>query len=79
MFLDTEAAFPYCNRSIKKSCVIWFGSSSVGIGAAYFVQGWFVSVLAKSSASSVLPLSIGTEASIELKFIEKCIAVGYKI
>ena len=33
----------------------------------------------QSSASSVLPLSIETEASIELKFMEKFIAVKYKI
>ena len=33
-FLDIEAAFPYCNRTIKKACVIGLGSTSVDIDAA---------------------------------------------
>ena len=35
MFLETEAAFPYCNWSIKMARIIWFGSKSVDIGPAY--------------------------------------------
>ena len=35
MFLDTEAAFPYCNWSIKMARIIWFGSTSVDIGPSY--------------------------------------------
>ena len=39
MFLQTEAAFPYCNWSIKKARIIWFGSTSVDIGPAN-VNNW---------------------------------------
>ena len=39
MFLETEAAYPYCNWSIKMARVIWFGSTSVDIGPAY-VNNW---------------------------------------
>ena len=39
MFLETEAAFPYCNWSIKISRIIWFGSTSVDIGPAY-LNNW---------------------------------------
>ena len=39
MFLETEAAFPYCNWSIKMSRIIWFGSTSAEIGQAY-VNSW---------------------------------------
>ena len=35
MFLETEAAFPYCNWSIKMSRTIWFGSTSGVKGPAY--------------------------------------------
>ena len=38
-FLETEAAFPYCNWSIKMARIIWFGSRSVDIGPAY-VNNW---------------------------------------
>ena len=30
MVLETEAAFPYFNWSIKMARIIWFGSASVG-------------------------------------------------
>ena len=39
MFLETEAAFPYCNWSIKMARIIWFGSTSVDIVPAY-VNNW---------------------------------------
>ena len=39
MFLGNEAAFPYYNRSIKKTRIIWFGSISVDVFAAY-VNNW---------------------------------------
>ena len=29
MFLETEASFPYCNRSTKMAGIIWLGSTSV--------------------------------------------------
>ena len=32
MFLEKEAAFLYCNWSIKMARIIWFGSTSVDIG-----------------------------------------------
>ena len=38
-FLETEAAFPYCNWSIKIARIIWFGPTSVGRGPAY-VNNW---------------------------------------
>ena len=39
MFLETEAAFPYCNWSINIARIICFGSTSVDIGPAY-VNNW---------------------------------------
>ena len=39
MFLETEAAFSYCNWSIKMARIIWFGSTSVDIGPAY-LNNW---------------------------------------
>ena len=39
MFLETEAAFPYCNWSLKMTRNIWFGLTSVDIGQAY-VNNW---------------------------------------
>ena len=39
LFLDTEAAFPYCNRSIKISLVIWCGSRC-GKMIAEYVNNW---------------------------------------
>ena len=39
IFLETEAAFPYCNWSIKMTRITWFGSTSVYIGPAY-VNSW---------------------------------------
>ena len=38
MFLETEAAFPYCNWSIQMARIIWFGSTSMDIGQAYIKQ-----------------------------------------
>ena len=35
MILDTEAAIPYCNWSIKMDKIIWFGSTSMNIGPAH--------------------------------------------
>ena len=39
VFLETEAAFPYCNWSIKMDRIIWVGSTSVDIGPAC-VNNW---------------------------------------
>ena len=39
MFPETEAAYPYCNWSIKMPRTIWVGSTSVDIGPAY-VNNW---------------------------------------
>ena len=39
MFLETEAAFPYCNWSIKMARINWFCSTSFDIGPAY-VNSW---------------------------------------
>ena len=38
MFLETETAFLYCNRSIKMARIIWFGLTSVDIGPAYGIN-----------------------------------------
>ena len=35
MFLETEAAFPYRNWSIKTAMTIWFGPTSVNERPAY--------------------------------------------
>ena len=39
MFVETEAAFPYCNWPINLARIIWLGSTSVDIGPAY-VNNW---------------------------------------
>ena len=38
MFLETEAALPYCNCSIKMARIIWFGSRSFDIGPADLIN-----------------------------------------
>ena len=35
LVLETEAALPYCNWSIKLAGIIWFGSTSFDIDPAY--------------------------------------------
>ena len=40
MFLETEAAFPYYNWSIKMARIIWFGLTSVEIVGLALVNSW---------------------------------------
>ena len=47
MFLEAEAAFPYCNLSIKMAWIIWFGSTSVAIGPAYVKKKYWLSSFLK--------------------------------